>query len=206
MLKQIDNFLNKITMYRLVLYCLIFLWFVAIAGLGIRGILSHPQVLYAFSPHFGLVFFIHNGIKGYLILGAIFLVVTGGEALYADMGHFGKFPIRLSWFVLVLPALLMNYLGQGALLIQNHAVTNPFYELAPQWALYPLVVLATSATVIASLGNQDLHRCVRIDDVRKYRDGDRSSPGPHDGEFRLCVPDGLSFTLCQRGIRHPEPQ
>ena len=98
-----------------------------------------------------LGFFIHNGWHGFLILGSVFLVVTGGEALYADMGHFGTRPIRLVWFSVVLPALLLNYFGQGALLLEDpEAAHNPFYRLAPGWALYPMIVLATSAAVIAS--------------------------------------------------------
>ncbi|HZH02650.1 MAG TPA: KUP/HAK/KT family potassium transporter, partial [Myxococcaceae bacterium] len=103
------------------------------------------------SPAHALQFFTENGWHGFLVLGSVFLVVTGGEALYADMGHFGRRPIRLAWFGLVLPGLMLNYLGQGALLLRNpEAASNPFYLLAPSWALYPLVVLATCATVIAS--------------------------------------------------------
>src|SRR6185436_506428 len=90
------------------------------------------------------------GLTGFAVLGAVFLVVTGGEALYADMGHFGKQPIRLAWFALVLPALLLNYLGQGALLLENKSASHPFFEMAPTWALLPLVVIATIAAVIAS--------------------------------------------------------
>ncbi len=98
-----------------------------------------------------MTFFLRNGFRGFLVLGSVFLVVTGGEALYADMGHFGKAPIRLAWFALVLPALLLNYFGQGALLIeQPEAVVNPFYLMAPGWALIPLVIMATASTVIAS--------------------------------------------------------
>ena len=97
-----------------------------------------------------MTFFWSNGLTGFAVLGAVFLVVTGGEALYADMGHFGKQPIRLAWFALVLPALLLNYLGQGALLLQNKSATHPFFQLAPTWALLPLVVIATVAAVIAS--------------------------------------------------------
>jgi KUP system potassium uptake protein len=127
------------------------LWFIVIAILGIMQIMRHPSVIGAFNPIHGVNFFIREGWHGFLVLGTVFLVVTGGEALYADMGHFGKRPIRLVWYTLVLPALLLNYLGQGALLIENPAVAeNPFYRLAPNWALYPLIVLATSAAIIAS--------------------------------------------------------
>jgi KUP system potassium uptake protein len=126
-------------------------WFAAIAVLGIAGIADHPQVLAAISPHHAAAFFAHNGFHGFSVLAAVFLVVTGGEALYADMGHFGPRPIRLGWFVLALPALLLNYFGQGALLlIDPEAASNPFYRLAPEWATIPLVALATLATVIAS--------------------------------------------------------
>jgi KUP system potassium uptake protein len=126
-------------------------WFVVIGALGITGILHRPEVLKALSPLHGIRFFLANGWRGFLVLGIVFLVVTGGEALYADMGHFGKTPIRMAWFGLVLPALLLNYFGQGALLLYTpEAVRNPFYLLAPHWALYPLVFVSTVATVIAS--------------------------------------------------------
>jgi KUP system potassium uptake protein len=108
-------------------------------------------VFAAVNPLHGVEFFAHNGMRGFLVLGSVFLVVTGGEALYADMGHFGPRPIRLTWFGVVLPALLINYFGQGALLLGNPAAAqNPFYRLAPAWGIYPLVVLSTAATVIAS--------------------------------------------------------
>lgn len=127
------------------------LWFIVLALLGIRWIVQQPAVLAAINPLHAVEFFRQNGWIGFLVLGSVFLVVTGGEALYADMGHFGKAPIRLAWFTVVLPALLLNYFGQGALLIENPAaVENPFYFMAPPWALYPVVVLATLATVIAS--------------------------------------------------------
>jgi len=126
-------------------------WFVIIAVLGVMQISRHPSVIEAFNPVHGLRFFVREGWHGFLVLGTVFLVVTGGEALYADMGHFGKRPIRLVWYTLVLPALLLNYLGQGALLLETPAAAeNPFYRLAPGWALYPLIVLATCAAIIAS--------------------------------------------------------
>ena len=127
------------------------LWFVVLALLGLRWIIRQPGVLAAVNPLYGVSFFWENGWPGFLVLGSVFLVVTGGEALYADMGHFGKTPIRLAWFTVVLPALLLNYFGQGALLLEHpEAVENPFYRMAPTWALYPVVVIATTATVIAS--------------------------------------------------------
>jgi KUP system potassium uptake protein len=127
------------------------LWFLTIGVLGIRGILRQTGVLTAFNPWHGLHFLLTEGWVGFTVLGAVFLVVTGGEALYADMGHFGVKPIQLDWFGLVLPALMLNYLGQGALLLESPAVVeNPFYNLAPSWMLYPLVMLATLAAVIAS--------------------------------------------------------
>lgn len=127
------------------------IWFITIAVLGIVAIIKNPEVLYAINPVYAYDFFIHNGFHGFVILGSVFLVITGGEALYADMGHFGTKPIRYAWFILVLPCLLMNYFGQGAMMLQNPAAAqNPFYFLAPDWALYPLVAISTLATVIAS--------------------------------------------------------
>jgi KUP system potassium uptake protein len=126
-------------------------WFTALALLGVAQIIRYPDVLLAINPFYGLNFFLSNGWHGFLTLGSVFLVVTGGEALYADMGHFGTRPIRLVWFSIVLPALLLNYFGQGALLLEDpEAAHNPFYRLAPGWALYPMIILATSAAVIAS--------------------------------------------------------
>jgi KUP system potassium uptake protein len=126
-------------------------WFSSIAVLGISGILRHPEVLAAVNPWHAVRFFIDDGMRGFLILGAVVLVVTGGEALYADMGHFGKRPIRLAWFAVVLPALVLNYFGQGALLLDHpEAAQNPFYTLVPSWALYPMVAISTAAAVVAS--------------------------------------------------------
>ena len=127
------------------------LWFTTLAVLGLLQVIEHPGVLRALWPGHAVEFFLANGLAGYVVLGAVFLVVTGGEALYADMGHFGRWPIRLAWFGLVLPALLMNYFGQGALLLHDpEAASQPFYHLAPDWGVYPLLALATVATVIAS--------------------------------------------------------
>jgi KUP system potassium uptake protein len=126
-------------------------WFLVIGALGLVEVVQHPFVLRALSPHYGVQFFIDNGWHGYLVLGAVFLVVTGCEALYADMGHFGAKPVRWDWFALVLPSLLLNYFGQGAFLRDHPGMTdNTFYALAPSWGIYPLVILATFATVIAS--------------------------------------------------------
>ncbi len=126
-------------------------WFAAIAVLGVYHIASHPEILWAVSPHYAVMFMWENPGTTFIILGAVVLCVTGGEALYADMGHFGKKPIRVAWFTVVMPALTLNYFGQGALLLSNPAaVKNPFYMMAPEWALIPLVGLATMATVIAS--------------------------------------------------------
>ena len=130
---------------------LMLLWFLVLAVLGIRGIAAAPEVLLAINPWYAVRFFLTDGFAGFLILYAVFLVTTGGEALYADLGHFGRSPIRKVWFAFVLPALLINYFGQGALLIANpHGNLQPFFHLAPSWGLYPLVVLATAATCIAS--------------------------------------------------------
>ncbi|GAB4427917.1 MAG: potassium transporter Kup [Chloroflexi bacterium OHK40] len=127
------------------------LWFGTLALLGIVNLLRNPGVLAAVNPIHAARFFAADGLEAFLILGTVFLVVTGGEALYADMGHFGRKPIALAWFSLVLPALLLNYFGQGALLLENpEAAVNPFYLMAPNWALIPMVVLSTSATIIAS--------------------------------------------------------
>ena len=127
------------------------IWFAAISLLGLRHIIHAPQVLAAINPIHAFEFFVINGSRGFVVLGAVFLVVTGGEALYADIGHFGRAPIRISWFAVVLPALTLNYFGQGALLlVEPDAAVNPFYRIAPPWALYPLVVLATAAAIIAS--------------------------------------------------------
>ena len=127
------------------------LWFVTLAALGVVAIARHPTILYALSPTYAIQFFVIDGMKAFLTLGTVVLAVTGAEALYADMGHFGREPIRRAWFFFVLPALMLNYLGQGALLLDNpEAVRNPFYGLAPEWALLPMVVLSTVATVIAS--------------------------------------------------------
>ena len=127
------------------------LWFLVLGAIGALQIAQHPQVLAAVSPHHALRFVWEQPHIAFITLGAVFLCLTGAEALYADMGHFGKRPIRLAWFVLVMPALMLNYLGQGALVLaQPKAVQNPFYLLAPPWALIVLVVLATAATVIAS--------------------------------------------------------
>lgn len=130
---------------------IIFLWFLILAVLGIHQIMTHPIILLAINPYYAVLFFTHHGWFGTLVLGSVFLVVTGGEALYADLGHFGRSPIRLSWFSLVFPSLLLNYFGQGALLLRNPgAASHPFFVMAPEWSLYPLVVLATLATIIAS--------------------------------------------------------
>jgi len=129
----------------------ILLWFLSLAVLGLNAIGRHVQVLKALNPYYAFHFFMLNGFDSLVVLGAVFLAVTGGEALYADLGHFGKKPIRLGWFYLVLPCLVLNYFGQGALILDNpKAVINPFYLLAPAWALYPMVILATLAAVIAS--------------------------------------------------------
>ncbi len=127
-------------------------WFAVLAALGVYGIAKAPEILQAVNPWAALGFMIHAGpAVSFAILGAAFLAVTGGEAMYADMGHFGATPIRVSWFAVVLPCLVLNYFGQGGLLLAEPAsIDNPFYQLAPDWLHYPLVVFATAATVIAS--------------------------------------------------------
>ncbi len=126
-------------------------WFAVLALLGVVHIATFPQVLVALSPHHALGFALAQPGVAFVALGAVVLCVTGAEALYADLGHFGRRPIRLAWFLVVMPALVLNYFGQGAMLLQHpETVRNPFYEMAPQWALFPLIGLATAATVIAS--------------------------------------------------------
>ncbi|MEJ2603795.1 MAG: KUP/HAK/KT family potassium transporter [Gammaproteobacteria bacterium] len=126
-------------------------WFSCIGLAGLPGIVANPHILLAVNPWHAIEFFLDNRGHALTILGIVFLVVTGGEALYADLGHFGRRPIRLGWYLVVLPGLLLNYFGQGALILnQGDTLTNPFYQLVPGWALYPMVALATLATIIAS--------------------------------------------------------
>jgi KUP system potassium uptake protein len=130
---------------------IMFLWFSTLALLGILEVIQHPHVLSAINPIWIVHFMREHMLLGFFILSAVVLTITGGEALYTDMGHFGRKPIRLAWFYLVFPALLLNYAGQGALLLRNpEAVSNPFYLLVPEWGLYPMITLATMAAVIAS--------------------------------------------------------
>ncbi len=125
-------------------------WFIVIAALGIGGILRHPDVLAAVDPRYAVSFLAQGGWGGFAVLGGVFLAVTGGEALYADMGHIGRNPIRTTWYAIVLPALLLNYAGQTALLLDQPGDGSPFFRLAPDWAVFPLVLLATVATIVAS--------------------------------------------------------
>ena len=126
-------------------------WFLSIGALGVWSVLQTPFVLTMVSPHWAFNFIAHHPYLAFLTMGAVILTITGGEALYADMGHFGRLPIRLAWFIIVLPCLLFNYAGQGALLLRNpEAIANPFYMLVPEWALFPMIGLATAAAVIAS--------------------------------------------------------
>ena len=126
-------------------------WFLTLATLGLHGVFHHPDVLQAIHPRWAIAFLYADPVLSFFSLGAVVLVITGGEALYADMGHFGRRPISTAWFAIVMPALLINYFGQGALLLEDPAaIENPFYLLAPEWARYPLVALSTAATVIAS--------------------------------------------------------
>jgi KUP system potassium uptake protein len=126
-------------------------WFITLAVLGLLSIAKAPQILAALNPYYAVQFFIHNGWAGFVTLSSVFLAITGGEALYADMGHFGRIPIRNAWFLIAMPALTINYFGQGALLLTDpKAVSNPFYLLAPDWALPFMIVLATAASIIAS--------------------------------------------------------
>ncbi|WP_395019772.1 potassium transporter Kup [Dongia sp.] len=127
------------------------LWFIALAVLGIHGIVGNPEVLLAINPYYGVRFLFEHAVIAFPVLGSVLLAITGAEALYTDLGHFGRRPIQTSWFSLVLPALMLNYFGQGALILEDpSAVKNPFYLLVPEWGLYPMIVLATCATIIAS--------------------------------------------------------
>jgi KUP system potassium uptake protein len=127
------------------------LWFVTIAVLGLSGVVRRPEVIFAIDPRYAIGFLAQHGMHSFVVLGGVFLAITGAEALYADMGHLGRNPIRSSWYFVVLPALLLSYAGQTALLIEDPTLDgNPFFKLAPQWAIIPLVVLATLATIIAS--------------------------------------------------------
>jgi KUP system potassium uptake protein len=127
------------------------LWFACIAVIGVWNVWKTPAVLWALSPTHAVAFFLRNGPTGFYVLGGVVLVLTGAEALYADMGHFGRIPIRLAWYAIAMPALLLNYLGQGALLLRDPAaVSNPFFEAVPAWGLYPMVAIATAAAIVAS--------------------------------------------------------
>ena len=130
----------------------ILLWFITIAAIGLPWIIRHPEILRAVHPSHAVNFFIENQFRGFFVLSAVFLCVTGTEALYADMGHFGKKPIRSAWFIIVFPSLIINYFGQGALILDQGipALENPFYSLVSGWLLYPLVIIATIAAIIAS--------------------------------------------------------
>jgi KUP system potassium uptake protein len=127
------------------------LWFAVLAVLGLSEVVQHPGILRALSPSYGAEFLFDHGGTAFVALGSVVLTITGAEALYADMGHFGRPPIRRAWFFLVFPALILNYMGQGALIVNDpSAVENPFFLLAPEWSRIPMVILATAATVIAS--------------------------------------------------------
>lgn len=127
------------------------IWFISLGVLGALSVMKHPQVLAALNPHWAIQFFLTYKTVAFFSLGSVVLAITGVEALYADMGHFGKFPIQLAWFSVALPALLLNYFGQGALILSNPAaIANPFFMLAPEWLVFPMVILSTMATVIAS--------------------------------------------------------
>ena len=127
------------------------IWFIAIAVAGLMHITDHPGIFHALNPMHAISFLLSHGVIGLIALGAVFLAVTGAEALYADLGHFGRRPIKYAWLIIVLPALMLNYLGQGAMLLKTpEAIENPFYLMVPEWALVPMVILAAAATIIAS--------------------------------------------------------
>jgi len=180
-------------------------WFAVLAILGVSQILTHPEILGALSPHHALGFMWHNPGTTFIILGAVVLCVTGAEALYADLGHFGKKPIRLAWFSVVMPSLVLNYFGQGALLLNNPAaVKNPFFLMAPDWALIPLVVLATLATVIASqalITGAFEQSGGRLRHCRLRRHADHHHPDLLRHPLRLELPAGLVHWGHQRIFR-----
>jgi KUP system potassium uptake protein len=126
------------------------IWFLVIAGLGVVNLIAHPQALAAINPLYGFCFLKEEGWRAFAVLGGVFLCVTGGEAMYADIGHFGKSPVRIAWYVLVFPALILNYAGQVGNILASHRADNPFFQMGPGWAVYPLVAMATIATIIAS--------------------------------------------------------
>ena len=127
------------------------IWFITIASLGLFEIINKPQILKALDPTYGLNFLLKHQAIAITILGVVVLAITGAEALYTDVGHFGRKPIQISWLIIVFPALLLNYYGQGALLISDpKTIDNPFFRLGPDWALIPLIILASTATIIAS--------------------------------------------------------
>ncbi len=187
------------------------LWFATLALLGILHIADHPSVLAAVNPAFAISIIIRQPWVAFLALGSVVLAVTGGEALYTDMGHFGRFPIRVTWFSFVMPALLLNYFGQGALLLVNpKAIENPFFLLTPEWARIPMVVLATLATVIASqavisgafsVAQQAMRMGYLPQDADHPYLGARVRADLHPGDQLVAVPvgDGL-------GVRLPEFQ
>ena len=163
-------------------------WFAVLAVLGIIHIVQAPQVLAAINPVYGANFFVYNGWHGFLVLGTVFLVVTGGEALYADMGHFGPKPIRLAWFVYVLPALLLNYFGQGSLVLRHpEAAANSFYMMVPSWALLPLVRARYGC----------YHHCVTGADFWRLlaHDAGRASRFPASAADQPHVRDGFRSNL-----------
>lgn len=175
------------------------LWFGTLAVLGLLWIVREPGVLAAVNPAYAVTFFLHNGVKGFLVLGAVFLVATGGEALYADMGHFGELPIQIDWFSLVGPSLLLNYFGQGAMLLREpQASFNPFYHLAPSWALYPLVILATLATVRISRSPWTTVRRPRS----MVRSGKRRTSDAVRSPRRSCARTRASSSWIEKGFVH----
>lgn len=129
-----------------------FVWFFSLIALAVPWIFAHPEILLSINPYYAFSFMIRNGSLGFFVLGAVLLCITGAEALYADLGHFGKKPIRLAWYYIVMPALMLNYFGQGAIILEKggDVIENPFYSLAPSWAIYPLIALATFASIVAS--------------------------------------------------------
>jgi KUP system potassium uptake protein len=184
-------------------------WFTTVGVLGADQVAQEPRVLRAVWPGYGVSFFARNGFTGFLVLGAVILVVVGGEALYADMGHFGRRPIVIGWYGLVLPSLLLVYFGQGALLVRDPgAIDNPFYRMAPHWALYPLVVLATMATVIASQalisGAYSLtHQAVQLGYCPRVRI--RHTSETHEGQIYVSSINWFLMIACiglVLGFRH----
>ena len=184
-------------------------WFASIALLGIRGIAMHPSILLAINPAHAIDLFVRDGLQGFLILGSVVLVMTGAEALYADMGHFGRPPIRITWFAVVLPCLLLNYFGQSALLLERpEAVLNPFFSLVPSWGLYPMVAISTGRKLARVVTMRRTVRHAGAADDSRAEDSSRSPrprPAPRRSASRPADCTRAGRNRCHRGCESRAP-